>query len=71
MAQDAERLINLMPAYQMNLISSGQSYATGDGRKQLVHARWGLPSPCFALKRQQRRKPINSSPKAGRLTSKN
>ncbi|MBB3138452.1 putative SOS response-associated peptidase YedK [Rhizobium pisi] len=50
-AQDAESLINLMPAYQMNPDQAGPIVRnTADGRKQLVHARWGLPSPLFAIK---------------------
>ncbi|MGO6966604.1 SOS response-associated peptidase family protein [Rhizobium leguminosarum] len=50
-AQDAESLINLMPAYQMNPDQAGPIVRnTADGRKQLVHARWGLPSPFFVIK---------------------
>ncbi|MBB2749753.1 UNVERIFIED_ORG: putative SOS response-associated peptidase YedK [Rhizobium aethiopicum] len=50
-AQDVESLINLMPAYQMNPDQMGPVVRnTADGRKQLVHARWGLPSPFFAIK---------------------
>ncbi|MGO6895422.1 SOS response-associated peptidase [Rhizobium ruizarguesonis] len=50
-AQDVESLINLMPAYQMNPDQAGPIVRnTADGRKQLVHARWGLPSPFFAIK---------------------
>ncbi|MBX5206820.1 SOS response-associated peptidase family protein [Rhizobium sp. NZLR11] len=50
-AQDVESLINLMPAYQMNPDQMGPIVRnTADGRKQLVHARWGLPSPFFAIK---------------------
>lgn len=49
-AQDAESLIKLMPAYQMNPDQSGQIIRiTTDGRQQLANARWGLPSPRFAL----------------------
>ncbi|NEH58127.1 SOS response-associated peptidase [Rhizobium leguminosarum] len=45
-AQDAERLINLMPAYQMNPDQVGPIVRnTADGRRQLAHARWGVPSP--------------------------
>ncbi len=51
-AQDAESLINLMPAYQMNPNEMGPIVRnTADGRKQLVHAKWGLPSPRFALEK--------------------
>ncbi|MGZ2386195.1 SOS response-associated peptidase family protein [Rhizobium brockwellii] len=51
-AQDAESLINLMPAYQMNPDHMGPIVRnTADGKKQLVHARWGLPSPRFALEK--------------------
>jgi len=51
-AQDAESLINLMPAYQLNPNEMGPIVRnTADGRKQLVHARWGLPAPFFALKK--------------------
>ncbi|NRP90502.1 hypothetical protein GFPCMMHI_06429 [Ensifer adhaerens] len=47
-AQDAESMINLMPAYQMNPDQMGPIVRnTADGKKQLVHARWGLPSPRF------------------------
>ncbi|TBG58360.1 SOS response-associated peptidase [Rhizobium leguminosarum] len=50
-AQDVESLINLMPAYQMNPDQAGPIVRnTADGRKQLVHARWGLPSPFFVIK---------------------
>lgn len=45
-AIDAESMINLMPSYQMNPDQMGPIVRnTADGRKQLVHARWGLPSP--------------------------
>jgi putative SOS response-associated peptidase YedK len=51
-AQDVESLINLMPAYQMNPDQSGPIIRnTADGRKQLVNARWGLPSPIFVQKK--------------------
>jgi putative SOS response-associated peptidase YedK len=51
-AQDAESLINLMPAYQMNPNETGPIVRnTAGGRKQLVHARWGLPAPFFAIKK--------------------
>ncbi|MGR9556493.1 SOS response-associated peptidase (plasmid) [Rhizobium leguminosarum] len=51
-AQDAESLINLMPAYQMNPDQMGPIVRnTANGKKQLVHARWGLPSPRFALEK--------------------
>ncbi len=50
-AQDVESLINLMPAYQMNPHQAGPIVRnTADGRKQLAHARWGLPSPFFVIK---------------------
>lgn len=56
-AQDAESLINLMPAYQMNPNEMGPIVRnTADGRKQLVHARWGLPSPRFALEKEAEKK---------------
>ncbi len=56
-AQDAESMINLMPAYQMNPDQMGPIVRnTADGRKQLVHARWGLPSPLFALKKEAEKK---------------
>ncbi|AHF85430.1 hypothetical protein RLEG3_28005 [Rhizobium leguminosarum bv. trifolii WSM1689] len=49
---DAESLINLMPTYQMNPDQMGPIVRnTADGKKQLVHARWGLPSPRFALEK--------------------
>lgn len=45
-AIDAESMINLMPRYQMNPGQMGPIIRnTADGRKQLVHAQWGLPSP--------------------------
>jgi hypothetical protein len=51
-AQDAERLINPMPACQMNPDQMGPIIRNAaDGGKQLVHARWGLPSPRFSLER--------------------
>lgn len=51
-AQDAESMINLMPAYQMNPDQMGPIIRnTADGKKQLVHARWGLPSPRFVLEK--------------------
>lgn len=51
-AKDAESLINLMPAYQMNPDQMGPIVRnTADGKKQLVHARWGLPSPIFVQKK--------------------
>lgn len=50
-AQDAESLVNLMPAYQMNPDQFGPIVRnTSDGGKQLAHARWGLPSPFFIIK---------------------
>ncbi|MGO7847593.1 SOS response-associated peptidase family protein [Rhizobium ruizarguesonis] len=50
-AQDVESLINLMPAYQMNPDQAGPIVRnTADGRRQLAHARWGLPSPFFVIK---------------------
>ncbi len=56
-AQDAESLINLMPAYQMNPDQMGPIVRnTADGKKQLVHARWGLPSPRFALEKAAKAK---------------
>ncbi|NTE84746.1 SOS response-associated peptidase [Agrobacterium tumefaciens] len=56
-AQDAESLINLMPAYQMNPDQIGPILRnTADGKKQLVHARWGLPSPRFALEKAAKAK---------------
>ena len=70
-AQDAESLINLMPAYQMNPDQLGPIVRnTADGRKQLAHARWGLPSPFFAIKQaaearaaklRQKDKPVRNS----------
>ncbi len=56
-AQDVESLINLMPAYQMNPDQMGPILRnTADGKMQLVHARWGLPSPLFALKKEAEKK---------------
>lgn len=51
-AVDVDSLINLMPAYQMNPDQMGPIIRnTTDGRTQLVHARWGLPSPIFLQKK--------------------
>ncbi|WP_312405380.1 SOS response-associated peptidase [Rhizobium sp.] len=56
-AQDAESLINLMPAYQLNPDYSGPIIRnTADGRRQLANARWGLPSPRFALEKAAKSK---------------
>jgi putative SOS response-associated peptidase YedK len=56
-ARDAENLINLMPAYQMNPDQAGPILRnTADGGKQLAHARWGLPSPRFALEKAAKAK---------------
>ncbi|MDP9790768.1 putative SOS response-associated peptidase YedK [Agrobacterium tumefaciens] len=56
-AQDAESLINLMPAYQMNPDQMGPIVRnTADGKKQLVHARWDLPSPRFVLEKAAKAK---------------
>lgn len=50
-ALDAESFVNLMPAYQMNPDQMGPIVRnTTEGRKQLVNARWGLPSPFFVIK---------------------
>lgn len=50
-AADVENLINLMPAYQVNPDQMAPIIRnTTDGRKQLVHARWGLPAPFYVLK---------------------
>ncbi|MDP9839869.1 putative SOS response-associated peptidase YedK [Neorhizobium huautlense] len=47
-AKDVESLINLMPAYQMNPDQMGPIIRnTVEGKRQLVNARWGLPSPVF------------------------
>jgi hypothetical protein len=46
-----------MPAYQMNPDQMGPIVRnTADGKKQLVHARWGLPSPRFALEKAAKAK---------------
>lgn len=51
-AVDAESLINLMPAYQVNPDQSAPIIRNiPDSRKQLVHARWGLPAPFYVLKK--------------------
>lgn len=51
-AQEAESLINLMPAYQINPDQSGPIIRnTADGGRQLANARWGLPSPIFVQKK--------------------
>ncbi|WP_313617995.1 SOS response-associated peptidase [Agrobacterium sp.] len=51
-APDVEALINLMLAYQMNPDQMGPIIRnTSDGKKQLVHARWGLPSPIYIQKK--------------------
>lgn len=50
-AQDVESLINIRPSYQMNPNQMGPIVRnTAHGKKQLVHARWGLPSPIFVQK---------------------
>jgi putative SOS response-associated peptidase YedK len=47
-AKEVENLINIMPAYQMNPDQLGPIIRnTPDGRRELVNARWGLPSPIF------------------------
>lgn len=51
-AIEAENLINPFPAYQMNPDQMGPIVRnTADGKKQIVHARWGLPSPIFVQKK--------------------
>lgn len=51
-AQDAESMVNLMPAYQMNPDQMGPIIRnTAEGKKQLIHARWGLPTPIFVQKK--------------------
>lgn len=56
-ALDVESMINLRPAYQLNPNETGPIIRnTSDGRKQLVHARWGLPSPRFALEKKAKKK---------------
>lgn len=71
-AQDAESLINLMPAYQMNPDQMGPIVRnTADGKKQLVHARWGLPSPRFALEKGAKAKAESSRPRASPLILRN
>lgn len=43
--------VNLMPAYQMNPDQMGPIVRnTPDGSRELVHARWGVPSPFFVIK---------------------
>lgn len=56
-AKDVESLINLMPAYQMNPDQMGPIVRnTADGKTQLAHARWGLPTPRFALEKAAKAK---------------
>lgn len=51
-AQDAESMINLMPAYQINPDQIAPILRnTADGRKQLANTRWGLPSPIFVQRK--------------------
>lgn len=51
-AQDAESLINLMPAYQVNPDQFAPVIRnTSNGRKQLANCRWGLPSPIYVQKK--------------------
>ncbi|TCL66454.1 SOS response-associated peptidase [Rhizobium sp. BK251] len=51
-AQDAESLINLMPAYQVNPDQMSPVIRnTTDGRRQLANCRWGLPSPIYVQKK--------------------
>ncbi|CCM76883.1 SOS response-associated peptidase [Rhizobium mesoamericanum] len=47
-AQDAESLINLMPAYQINPDQWAPVIRnTAYGKRQLANCRWGLPSPPY------------------------
>ncbi|MGZ2385295.1 putative SOS response-associated peptidase YedK [Rhizobium brockwellii] len=70
--QDAESLINLMPAYQMNPDQMAPIFRnTADGKKQLVHARWGLPSPRFALEKAAKAKAEKLAAKASHSIWKN
>ncbi|WP_431319863.1 SOS response-associated peptidase [Rhizobium sp. YTU87027] len=47
-AQDAESLINPMPAYQINPDQWAPVIRnTSDGTRQLANCRWGLPSPPY------------------------
>ncbi|MGO7979591.1 SOS response-associated peptidase family protein [Rhizobium johnstonii] len=56
-AIDAESMINLMPRYQMNPGQMGPiARNMADGRTQLVHAQWGLPTPRFALEEEAKKK---------------
>lgn len=51
-AQDAESLINLMPANQMNFEQRGSIVRnTAEEKTQLIHAHWDLPSPIFIQKK--------------------
>ena len=72
-AKDAESLINLMPAYQMNPDQMGPIVRnTTGGKKQLVHARWGLPSPrASGSRRRQKPRPRNLRPRANHSIWKN
>jgi len=58
--QVAESLINL-PIFRN----------TADGKKQLVHARWGLPSPRFALEKAAKAKAEKLAAKASHSIWKN
>ncbi|MFC5760497.1 SOS response-associated peptidase family protein [Rhizobium sp. GCM10022189] len=50
-AGDVASRVNLMPAYQMNPDQMGPIVRnTPDGSRELVHARWGVPSPFFVIK---------------------
>lgn len=50
-ARDAESLINPRPVYQMNPDELGPIIRnTPAGKKQIAHARWGLPAPFYVLK---------------------
>ena len=69
-AQDAESMINILPGAPKNPDQMGPIVRnTADGRKQLVHGRWGLPSPLFALRKKRRRRQKTCAPRAGRSTS--
>jgi len=63
-AQDAESLINLMPAYQMNPNEWGPIIRnTPDGHKQLVNARWGLPAPRWVIEQDAKKKAAKAEEK--------
>lgn len=71
-AKDVEILINLRPAYQMNPDQMGPIIRnTVEGRKQLINARWGIPSPIFVQEKGAKTRLEKLMAKARRSISTN